>query len=346
MKAVFDPAHVRHAPRFFLVRGQLQESTEQPERANRLLKGLEQAEIQVSPPRDFGTAPIEAVHSARYLDFIKTAHQRWHELPNASEEVIANIHPLQKAAKYPESIIGRAGWHMADTACPIGKYTWEAACGSANSALTATQLVLDGQRMSYALCRPPGHHAYADMAGGFCFLNNAAIAAQYARATHARVAILDVDVHHGNGTQGIFYERDDVLTISIHADPQNFYPFYWGHASEKGAGQGVGFNRNIPLPLLSADKEFLKAIEEAKKTVLEFNPGILIIALGLDASETDPLRGLSVTTEGFNKIGKSIAEFSLPTVFIQEGGYLSDILSANLAAVLSGAQSGAQAAGD
>ncbi len=338
MKAVFDPAHIRHDPRFFLVRGQLRESTEQPERANRLLKGLDQAAIPVTPPRDFGTAPIEAVHSGRYLEFLKTAHQLWQELPDPSEEVISNIHPLQNAAQYPESIIGRAGWHMADTACPIGKHTWEAACGSANTALTATQLVLEGQHMSYALCRPPGHHAYADMAGGFCFLNNAAIAAQYARATYARVAILDVDVHHGNGTQGIFYERDDVLTVSIHADPQNFYPFYWGHANEKGAGVGTGFNRNIALPMLSGDEVFLEAIEEAKQTVLEFNPGILIIALGLDASETDPLRGLSVTTEGFNKIGKSIAEFGLPTVFVQEGGYLSDILSANLAAVLTGAQ--------
>lgn len=340
MKAVYDPAQARHNPKFFLVRGKPQASTEQPERAVRLLKGLEQSGIEVLPAEDFGLAPVEAVHGSDYLEFLKTAHQLWQELPNASEEVVSNIHPLQSPANYPQSIVGRAGWHMADTACPIAEHTWDAACKSAHTALTATQMVLDAERLSYALCRPPGHHAYADMAGGFCFLNNVAIAAQHARSNHQRVAILDVDVHHGNGTQGIFYQRADVLTVSIHADPHHFYPFYWGHANETGEGEGAGFNLNLPLPLLSGDDVFIAAIDQAKAAIQSFDPGLLIIALGLDASETDPLRGLSVTTSGFNRIGQAIASFDLPTVFVQEGGYLSDVLSDNLSAVLSGAQSG------
>lgn len=340
MKAVYDPSQARHNPQFFLVKGRQLASTEQPERAIRLLEGLKQSTIDVVEPENFGRSPLEAIHTQRYLRFLQSAHPQWQELPNASDEVVANIHPIHQPANYPESIVGRAGWHMADTACPLGPNTWEAACCSANTALTATQMVLDGARFSYALCRPPGHHAYADVAGGFCFLNNVAIAAQHALADHPRVAILDIDVHHGNGTQGIFYQRSDVLTVSIHADPNQFYPFFWGHAAETGAGAGEGCNLNLPLPLMSGDDIFLQALQKAGQALSEFKPGLLLIALGLDASETDPLRGLSVTTQGFHAIGQAIAGFELPTVFVQEGGYLSDILSDNLSAVLSGAQAG------
>jgi acetoin utilization deacetylase AcuC-like enzyme len=186
------------------------------------------------------------------------------------------------------------------------------------------------------LCRPPGHHAYADMSGGFCFFNNSAVAAAQLRLQHERVAILDVDVHHGNGTQGIFYERPDVLTVSIHADPVFFYPFVWGYAHERGAGPGLGANLNIPLPKGTGDDDYIKAIGEAEKTIRAFAPGALVVALGLDASEHDPLAGLAVTTAGFRRIGAAIAGLGLPTVFVQEGGYLSDILGANLTAVLGG----------
>jgi len=169
-----------------------------------------------------------------------------------------------------------------------------------------------------------------------CFLNNSAVAAAQLRLKHERVAILDVDVHHGNGTQGIFYERADVLTVSIHADPAFFYPFVWGYAHERGAGPGLGANLNIPLPKGTGDDDYIKAIGEAEKTIRSFAPGALVIALGLDASEHDPLAGLAVTTDGFRRIGAAIARFGLPTVFVQEGGYLSDILGANLTAALGG----------
>jgi len=347
MKVVFDSKHSLHDPAFFLVRGQIKKSTEQPERAERLLAGVRDCGFEVIAPTDYGAAPRQAIHTTRYLSFLESAHQQWAELGDAGgaangesaigeagSEVIANIHPLNQPANYPDGIVGRAGWHMADTACPIGQHTYNAACGSANSAVTATQLVLNGERMAYALCRPPGHHAYADMAGGFCFLNNVAIAAAHALGDHKRVAILDVDVHHGNGTQGIFYNRSDVLTVSIHADPHNFYPFFWGHANETGLDEGQGYNLNLPLAMGSGDDVFISTLKEARKRIEAFDPDVLLIALGLDASESDPLRGLSVTTDGFGRIGDAIADFSLPTVFVQEGGYLSDVLSDNLAAVL------------
>jgi acetoin utilization deacetylase AcuC-like enzyme len=195
---------------------------------------------------------------------------------------------------------------------------------------------MDGEDAAYGLCRPPGHHAYHDLAGGFCFLNNSAIAAAHLRLRHERVAILDVDVHHGNGTQGIFYERGDVLTVSIHADPQSFYPFVWGYAHERGAGAGLGANLNIPLPIGTGDDGYIEALGAARKMIEAFAPGALVVALGLDASEHDPLAGLAVTTEGFRRIGAAIARLKLPTAFVQEGGYLSDILGTNLTAVLAG----------
>ena len=338
MQAVFDQNTSKHDPKFFLVKGKMRDSTEQPERAQRLLAALQRCKINVVEPDTYAETHIQAIHNTDYLDFLQHGYRQWQELPDPSTEVIANVHPLRRRKNYPTSIVGRAGWHMADTACPLGEHTWQAARASANVALSATQLVLSGkEHLAYALCRPPGHHAYADLAGGFCFLNNVAIAAQFARRTHERVAILDVDVHHGNGTQDIFYERSDVLTVSMHADPSDFYPFFWGYDNETGEGSGEGYNLNIPLEKHSDDAVFLQALNGAIEKIQEFDPGILIIALGLDASEADPLRGLSVTTDGFNQVGKTIAKAGFPTVFVQEGGYLSDLLTDNLAAVLSGA---------
>jgi acetoin utilization deacetylase AcuC-like enzyme len=207
-------------------------------------------------------------------------------------------------------------------------------------ATTAADLLIEGAREAYALCRPPGHHAYADMAGGFCYLNNTAIAAQRLRTAHQRVAILDVDVHHGNGTQGIFWQRADVLTVSIHADPSNYYPYFWGHAHESGAAEGAGFNLNLPLPLGAPDAPWLKAGDAAVARIRDFAPGALVVALGLDASESDPLQGLKITGSGFHAMARTIAALGLPTVLVQEGGYLSDELGRNLVHFLGGFEAG------
>ena len=338
MKAVYTELHRSHDPQFFLVRGVVRRTTEQPERADRLLAGLKAGQHELVAPADFGQGPRARVHSAEYLSFLAEAWDAWSALGDAGSEMIANIHPVRNAATYPTHIVGRLGWHTADTACPIGPGTWAAVRAATDVATTAAQLVMDGEDAAYALCRPPGHHAFRDIAGGFCFLNNTAIAAAHLRLTHERVAILDVDVHHGNGTQGIFYERSDVLTVSIHADPSAFYPYVWGFAHERGVGEGLGANFNIPLPIGTGDASYLGALDIAKKTIEAFAPGALVVALGLDASEHDPLAGLAVTTEGFQRIGAAIARFGLPTVFVQEGGYLSDVLGANLTAVLGGYQ--------
>ncbi|MEZ5660774.1 MAG: histone deacetylase family protein [Burkholderiaceae bacterium] len=336
MKAFYDPAQAAHDPKFFLIRGEPRANVEQPERAQRLLQGLAGLGIRPASPGDFGRAPLAAIHTPEYLTFLETGWQRWRELEGASAEIIPNTHPVRYPGTYPTGILGQAGWHQADTACPIGEHTWRSACASANTAIAAAEAILDGEPHAYALCRPPGHHAYADLAGGFCYLNNVAIAAQRLRSRHERIAILDVDVHHGNGTQGIFWHRRDVLTISTHCDPQTLYPFSYGHVGERGAGEGEGFNVNIPLPRGSGDDALLQALPRAAALIEAFAPGVLVVALGLDTSEEDPLQGMKVTTPGFERLGRFIGRLGLPTLYVQEGGYLSPSLGANLASFLTG----------
>jgi acetoin utilization deacetylase AcuC-like enzyme len=340
MKIVYSDKHAQHDPQTFIVRGVKQRSAEQPERATRLLAAATGAGHDILAPRSYGSAPAATVHTPEYLDFLETAAREWAKLPGASEEVVPNMHPARAHASYPKALAGRAGWHQADMGCPIGPHTWDAALASSEVATTAADLVRDGAREAYALCRPPGHHAFSDMAGGFCFLNNSAIAAQRLRGRHQRVAVLDVDVHHGNGTQGIFYERDDVLTVSIHADPAHYYPYFWGNAHETGTAAGTGFNLNLPQPLGSGDAPWLAAGDAALARIKEFAPGALVVALGLDASESDPLQGLKVTGAGFHAMARKIAGLGLPTVLVQEGGYLSDDLGRNLVQFLAGFEAG------
>jgi len=336
MQVIFPAGQSRHHPRHFLVSGASQPNPEVPERAERLLAAVREAGHRVEAPADFGLGPLAAVHTAEYLRFLATVFERWQQIPGASAEVVPNIHARARADAYPASVVGQAGYHMADTACPVAAGTWEAAVEAAQAALSAAQRVGEGAGVAYALCRPPGHHAYADQAGGFCYLNNSAIAAQHLRGRHDRVAVLDVDVHHGNGTQGIFYERGDVLTVSLHADPTAFYPFFWGHAQERGAGAGLGANLNLPLPRSTGDDDYLKALERGLQRIQAFQPGALVVALGLDAHEGDPFQGLKITTAGFGRIAGAIARLGLPTVLVQEGGYLNDALGRNLASFLAG----------
>ncbi|HNR75936.1 MAG TPA: histone deacetylase family protein, partial [Parvularculaceae bacterium] len=310
---------------------------EHPDRIDRLLAGARDAGCEIARPIEAGMAPILAVHDKRYVDFLKTAHERWKRIDGASDAVTPNIHPVARDNHYPDSIVAQAGWHLMDASAPIAARTFESACWSAWSAVAAAQRVLSGGHSAYALARPPGHHARQDAAAGFCYFNNSAIAAQKLREKHGRVAILDVDLHHGNGTQDIFYERDDVLTVSIHADPSRFYPFFWGAEGETGRGRGEGFNINFPLPRGSGDDAFMAALETALSRIGAYAPGALVIALGLDASEHDPFGGLRVSTKGFERIGAAIAAaLRRPTVIVQEGGYLCDALGDNLAAFLSG----------
>ncbi|MDX8458857.1 histone deacetylase family protein [Mesorhizobium humile] len=238
--------------------------------------------------------------------------------------------------RLPDDLLGRAGYYQADASCVLVEGTWEAALASANTALDAMDRVLSGTNAVYALCRPPGHHACRDQAGGFCYLNNTAVAANWASSRGARVAIVDVDVHHGNGTQAIFYGRRDVLTVSVHGDPAWLYPYYAGYADETGAGIGEGFNSNLPVPLMSDGEAYLAALSAGCAAVRQFSPDLLIIALGLDASRDDPFACMAIDESGFGRMGRMLGMLSLPTLIVQEGGYPSPTLGQSLAAFLNG----------
>lgn len=335
MDVFFSPTQKTHDPDTFLVSGAQRPIPEVPERADRLLAAIDHLGLTVKAPRDHGLAPLAAVHTPEYLEFLATIYDRWQTL-GGSREVVPNVHPDRRDCTYPASPVGQAGYHMSDTACPVSAETWDAVRASANSAVEAATAVRDGAREAYALCRPPGHHASAYQGGGFCYLNNAAIAAATLRERYARVAILDVDLHHGNGTQSIFYDRDDVMTVSIHADPSHFYPFFWGHADERGTGRGLGYNLNLPLAIGSGDAVFLAALDRAIARIDAYRPGALVVSLGLDASQDDPFGGLKVSSDGFNRIGAAIGALGLPTALIQEGGYVSDALTENLVQALTG----------
>ncbi|MGV8986143.1 MAG: histone deacetylase family protein [Cypionkella sp.] len=328
------PGQRAHDPKFFLSSGAAKPSPEHPARIDALLSGVQSLGLTVQSPADLGIDAIAAVHPARYLTFLQTIHERWTRIEGASAEVVPNVHPANRTDGYPLSAVGQAGFHMTDTACPISAQTWGAACLSAQCAIAGSGLILEGARAAYALCRPPGHHAFAELAGGFCYLNNTAIAAQQLTLSGRKVAILDVDVHHGNGTQGIFYDRPDVLTVSIHAHPERFYPFFWGYPTERGEAAGDGANLNICLPRGTRDAAYMTALQQALEAITLWGADTLVLALGLDAFVGDPFQGLAVTTEGFAQIGTEIAALRLPTLIVQEGGYLSPELGENLAAVL------------
>jgi len=341
MKCVLAQNQAKHYPTSFLVNGERRENPETPNRIDRLLKGALAAGLEQTAPPDYGIGPIARIHTPEYLEFLQNAYVRWQRISGAATEITPNIHPTNRDGTYPASVVAQAGYHMVDASAPVTGETWESAKLSAWSAVHASELVMAGDHMAYALCRPPGHHAGADIAGGFCYLNNTAIAAQNLRRKFNSVAILDIDLHHGNGTQDIFYSRSDVMTVSLHVDPIRFYPFFWGHASERGEGAGQGYNLNLPLPRGTGDDGFLKALDKALERIGAFVPEVLVIALGLDAFEGDPFAGLSLTTEGYGLIGRAITDrMSCPTVIIQEGGYVCNALSQNLTQFLKGLKPG------
>lgn len=334
MKVVFSDLQRAHDPQMFLSSGAPRPCPEKPARIEALLSGVRKLDLPVIAPGDAGMAPIAAVHPDRYLTFLQTIHDRWQRIEGASPEVIPNVHPGSRADGYPKSAVGQAGFHMTDTSCPISGPTWGAAYASAQTAIHGAGLVVAGEKVAYALCRPPGHHCFPELAGGFCYLANSAIAARMLQWAGRRVAVLDVDLHHGNGTQGVFYEDPRVLTISLHCHPERFYPFFWGYETETGAGEGEGTNLNLCLERGAGDAPFLAALDRALDRITLWGADTLVLALGLDAFVGDPFAGLAVTTPGFAEIGRAVAGLGLPTLIVQEGGYLCPELGDNLAAVL------------
>ncbi|HCW91232.1 MAG TPA: acetylpolyamine amidohydrolase [Marinobacter sp.] len=328
MKAFFHPDQDLHIPKTYFTRGQMRQPQEVPDRTHEMLSGLRDMDVPVLQPADQGAGAISAVHDLGYLRFLESAHRRWMQMEDWGEEVMSNI--FVRSPNAMRGILAEAGRYLADGSCPIGKNTWKAAYWSAQTALAAADALAAGERTAYAVCRPPGHHARRDAAGGFCYLNNAAIAAQHMLPKFPKIAILDTDMHHGQGIQEIFYDRRDVLYVSIHGDPTNFYPVVSGFEDEQGVGEGYGYNINLPMPHGSSEEHFFSKLDEALTAIRLFQPDALILTLGFDIYKNDPQAKVSVSTEGFAQLGTRIRETGYPTLVVQEGGYDLETLSTNV----------------
>jgi acetoin utilization deacetylase AcuC-like enzyme len=333
MRIFWDERQRLHAPAVELHNGAFEPYAEHPGRVDAILAALGPTEA----PRDAGEAPLLRVHPRSYLDFLKTGYDEWRAAGRPGDAV-AYTWPVVRRRPLPlDRIDAKLGLYSYDASTPIAAGTWEAAYWSAQTALAGIEAVLGGERTAFALTRPPGHHCGADYLGGYCHLNHAAIAAESAIAAgRARVAILDVDYHHGNGTQDIFYARGDVLFASIHADPRSDYPFYWGHADETGEGQGEGATLNLPLPRGTAMAEYAPALDRALERVAAFGADVLIVSYGADTFEGDPISHFRLRTDDYAPIARTIASLGLPTLIVMEGGYAVDALGKNVAAFLSG----------
>ncbi len=332
MDIFYSEKHRLHATQDLIVRGESIEYEETPQRAEIIRQALTRAGLgTVRAPHDFGLQPILAVHDAGYIDFLQNTYREnetYYGQPGpAFAETFAVRHP-RRQSKHP---VGRMGYYAFGSGTPILAGTWEAAYSSAQCALSAAEAVQRGQKAAYALCRPPGHHAAASLYGGFCFINNAAAAARW---LPGKTAILDIDYHHGNGTQEIFYTDPSVLYCSLHAHPDDDYPYFWGAADETGEGAGLGYNRNWPLPQGTEDTTYLNALGEALGIIHEYGPAYLVLSAGLDLAAGDPVGGFVITQEGIREIGRRIAGLGLPTVIVQEGGYLLEKLGENAVALL------------
>jgi len=328
-----------HRNTHFVQMGAIRDSRESAERAASIAVTLRARGKVLTAPEDAGMVPILAVHDADYVDFLRGAWDRWRaeygDTPfGAGGHAMPNVFPQASYAQRPDLIVGQIGWYSGDMAAEIVEGTWTAAYAAAQGAIAAARAVDMTGRAHYALCRPPGHHAPAGKAMGFCYLNNAAIAGQEMRKTAARVAILDVDVHHGNGTQAIFYDRADVLTVSMHSHPRSYYPFFTGYAEERGEGAGDGFNLNVTYDFGAGDAPFLEALGRSIEAVQAFAPDALVLALGVDASEHDTHGRHAVTRSAFGAMARRTRDLGLPTVIVQEGGYESGVLGHLIADVL------------
>lgn len=333
MRIFFDPRQLGHAPLRELHNGGFTDYSETPARARSILAAVGPTEV----PSDFGEDPIRAVHSGEYVDFLKSAFDLWRAAGRDGDPLpyswpVVGRRPLRLTRI--DALLGRFSF---DATTPIARGTWAAARASANAAMAAVAAVRAGDPAAYALCRPPGHHAGADYFGGYCHLNAAAIAAQFARDHGAaRVAILDIDYHHGNGSQDIFWTRGDVFYASVHADPATDYPFFWGHADETGEGDGLGATLNLPLPAGTTVDAFRAAQARALGAIARFGPSLLIVSFGADTWEGDPISNFGIRTPDYADIARDIAACGWPTTIVMEGGYAIDALGANVASFLSG----------
>jgi acetoin utilization deacetylase AcuC-like enzyme len=344
MRAFYHADQALHTPQQYMRFGRIVSPKDLPARTERLIGALHERDIAPEKPAECGIGPALKVHTPAYLKFLETVWDEWAELPDHGPEVWPNTFPYYSGHPDAETrppcpaagLVGQIGWFLGDLSVPIGPHTWLSSLRSCETAVAAADALLSGEPVAYALCRPSGHHARTDRASGFCYLNNTAVAAQRLRQRYGKVAIIDVDAHHGDGTQQIFYQRADVLTISVHADPGNYYPFFTGYAGEIGHGEGKGANLNIPLPHGSGGAVMTAAIEKAAAQVRTFGAEALVLALGFDAHKDDPIGVLRLVTSDFADVGREIKELGLPTLAVQEGGYAIDAIGGCLGAFLDG----------
>jgi acetoin utilization deacetylase AcuC-like enzyme len=342
MLTYYNTLHPEHAARFEIFRGDKVPAFEKPERAQWVADRL------IARGHDMRTSTVDAmgviaqVHSARYVQFLQSAWSQWVALDpaNAEREAFPSVWPVRSLRSdiEPDNFVAKLGLYSMDNGTPFTAGSWAAAKGGADAAHGAALAVSRREAKGvFCLTRPPGHHAGPDFMGGYCFINNAAVAAQSLLNQGAkRVAILDVDYHHGNGTQSIFYDRADVLCVSIHGDPRTEYPFYLGHADEGGEGAGAGFNLNLPLVAGSSVAAWFAALTAASERIRGYAPDALVVSLGLDTFAGDPICSFGLQQGDFTVMGKVLAELGLPTVFVFEGGYATAELAVNTVNVLEG----------
>src|SRR3954447_10444304 len=345
MRVVYSTAHRDHDPVSEIETGVAVAPYERPARAEAIHDALvADADFAIEPPLNHGLAPIIAVHDRAYVAFLERAWTDWSAAMPSHRQAIADSFPNAAlrdgmgAGREPRGAVARLSYYGFDTPPGLMAGTCPTPRAAADAALSAADAVLAGDPVAYALCRPPGHHAPRAAFGGYCFLNNAAIVAQHAiTAGAARVAVLDVDYHHGNGTQQIFYDRGDVLYASVHADPDRAYPYFAGFADERGTGKGTGATVHLALAAGCDDPGFLGALMQALDAVHRFDPALVVVSLGVDTYGDDPLSDLAVTAAAYHPAGVAVAALDLPLVIVQEGGYNVSAMGALVRSFLRGA---------
>jgi acetoin utilization deacetylase AcuC-like enzyme len=337
MLIVYSSLQRRHRPTYVVKGGHHSQSYDLPERLDSILSVVKQNELgAIVEPACSGLAPILAVHDAGMIEHLASAYLKHNADGDTGTPVFPTFFPPPGQRRRPRSFEGQKGFYCTNMGVPIDAHTWEAAVSSAQCAVTGARLVRSGECYVYALCRPPGHHAGPDFFGGYCYLNNAAIAARVLCQDGKRVAIVDIDYHHGNGTQAIFYEDPQVWYGSLHIDPDTDYPFYAGYADELGKGAGQGTNCNIPLPPATDERRYLAALETLLARLILFDPSYLVLSAGFDTYVHDPIGSFQVTIDGFWQIGRRLCELGFPTLIAQEGGYCMSDLGRGVVALLSG----------
>jgi acetoin utilization deacetylase AcuC-like enzyme len=338
IKTIYSDGHALHDPVHEVDCGKVVDCAEKPSRADTVYKSILSNHLgPIIKPETYDIQKILNIHSGDYVDFLRSGYLEWKDAGLADDVFATNFNMQRMCSLPPQSIIGKAGYYLSDTSVSITKGTWDGIKQSADVALTALDYIVKGDRCAFALTRPPGHHASVSIGAGYGFLNYVAITAQeWISRGLGKVAVLDVDYHHGNGTQDIFYRRSDVLYCSLHADPAFDFPYFSGYADEKGEGDGENYNFNYPLALGTDWDVYKTALQHAVDRVHSYSPDLLIVSLGVDTFIEDPISKFRLQTPDYLEMGRQIAKLKKPTLFIMEGGYAIDKIGINIVNVLRG----------